>query len=145
GDCEACRTLLTDALAALGELLVPPGGRERLSLIRWLMSRASLPWNGSRGLDLVFSAIGAPALPDAEAPGAWLKAVEGLCCPSAARAEWSRSNPAGDYAASLSYVLAWLPVAGADSVIPGWVRHRFPEVSVIVRRLRGTPCGDPGC
>ena len=45
----------------------------------------------------------------------------------------------------LAYVLAWLSVAGGNSVIPPWVRHQFPETGEIVRRLRDTACTDPGC
>jgi ATP-dependent DNA helicase RecQ len=45
----------------------------------------------------------------------------------------------------MMYVIAWLPVAGGNSVVPGWVRHRFPDVSSVVRRLRCSPCGDSQC
>ncbi|HBH35942.1 MAG TPA: hypothetical protein DDW45_06125 [Gammaproteobacteria bacterium] len=46
---------------------------------------------------------------------------------------------------SAAYALAWLRVAGSNSIIPPWVRHRFPEVTTIVRRLRDKGCSDPGC
>ncbi len=45
----------------------------------------------------------------------------------------------------LAYALAWLSVAGANSVLPPWVRHQFPETGVMVKRLRDTPCDDPAC
>ena len=45
----------------------------------------------------------------------------------------------------LAYALAWISVAGGDSVMPPWVRHQFPEASRLVRRLRDTPCTDPAC
>ena len=45
----------------------------------------------------------------------------------------------------LAYALAWISVAGGDSVMPPWVRHQFPEASRLVRRLRDTPCSDPAC
>ena len=48
-------------------------------------------------------------------------------------------------AVSLAYVTAWLSVAGGNSVLPPWVRHRFPEVAPILHQLREHPCADPDC
>lgn len=45
----------------------------------------------------------------------------------------------------MAYALAWLSVAGGNSVMPPWVRHEFPEAPRIVRRLRDTRCEDPAC
>ena len=45
----------------------------------------------------------------------------------------------------LAYALAWLSVAGGNSVLPPWVRHQFPEAGRLVRRLRDRACADPGC
>jgi len=45
----------------------------------------------------------------------------------------------------LAYAMAWLSVAGGNSVMPPWVRHQFPEASLLVRCLRDTPCDDPEC
>jgi ATP-dependent DNA helicase RecQ len=45
----------------------------------------------------------------------------------------------------LAYAMAWLSVAGGNSVMPPWVRHQFPEAGQWVRKLRDTPCDDPGC
>ena len=36
----------------------------------------------------------------------------------------------------LAYALAWLSVAGGNSVMPPWVRHQFPDAGHLVRRLR---------
>ncbi|MEQ8993852.1 MAG: RecQ family ATP-dependent DNA helicase [Pseudomonadales bacterium] len=52
---------------------------------------------------------------------------------------------AGDHGWPLAYALAWLSVAGGNSVMPPWVRHQFPEAAALVRRLRDTPCDDAGC
>ncbi|HPE71368.1 MAG TPA: RecQ family ATP-dependent DNA helicase [Candidatus Competibacter sp.] len=46
---------------------------------------------------------------------------------------------------ALAYALAWLSVAGGNSVMPPWVRHQFPEAGLLVRRLRDTACDDPAC
>jgi ATP-dependent DNA helicase RecQ len=45
----------------------------------------------------------------------------------------------------LAYALAWLSVAGGNSVMPPWVRHHFPAAGEIVRRLRDTACAAPSC
>ena len=46
---------------------------------------------------------------------------------------------------ALAYALAWLSVAGGNSVMPPWVRHQFPQAGQLVRRLRDTACTDPAC
>lgn len=45
----------------------------------------------------------------------------------------------------LAYALAWLSVAGANSVIPPWVLKQFPLARQIVRQLRETSCERPEC
>ena len=45
----------------------------------------------------------------------------------------------------LAYALAWLSVAGGNSVMPPWVRHQFPEAGRLVRRLRDTACDSTAC
>lgn len=143
-DCESSLSILEDCLTEFGSMLRSPPAAERLGLMRWLLGRAALPWNGSLGFEKVFSELGAAAISSDEAAAAWARQVNGSACPEAARGEWARLSDPG-HGASLAYVLAWLPVAGSDSVLPGWVRHRFPETTSAIRRLRGTPCRDAGC
>ena len=45
----------------------------------------------------------------------------------------------------LAYALAWLSVAGGNSVLANWVRHQFPQARRIVEQLRDTACNDLGC
>lgn len=52
---------------------------------------------------------------------------------------------AGFDLAVLAYVVAWLSVAGGNSVLPPWVRHRFPHISVLLHALRENGCNDPLC
>ena len=52
---------------------------------------------------------------------------------------------AKSHAWSLAYALAWLSVAGSNSVMPPWVRHQFPDAGKLVRRLRDTACTSPDC
>jgi ATP-dependent DNA helicase RecQ len=46
---------------------------------------------------------------------------------------------------SLAYALAWLSVAGGNSVLPPWVLFQYPDTVALVRRLRDTACSDPAC
>jgi len=43
---------------------------------------------------------------------------------------------------AIAYVLAWLRVAGENSVMPPWVRFEYPSIVPLVRELRATPCKD---
>ena len=52
---------------------------------------------------------------------------------------------AGDVGWPLAYALAWLSVAGGNSVMPPWVRHQFPEAGRLVRELRDTACTAEDC
>ncbi len=45
----------------------------------------------------------------------------------------------------LAYAAAWLTVAGGNSVLPPWVRHRFPATADLLSALREVPCADPDC
>ena len=45
----------------------------------------------------------------------------------------------------LAYALAWLSVAGGNSVMPPWVRHQFPQAGLLIKKLRDTACDDPAC
>ena len=55
-----------------------------------------------------------------------------------------------DYAAHaakrpvLAYVLSWIMVSGGNSIIPPWVKHEFPGICNIIRKLRYS-CGDEAC
>jgi ATP-dependent DNA helicase RecQ len=97
---------------------------------------------GHDGFDAVFQYVRGAGLPDpTEArtairgllrDEACLEQVEAII-PDTARDGWP-----------LAYALAWISVAGGDSVMPPWVRHQFPEASPLVRRLRDKPCSNAG-
>jgi len=46
---------------------------------------------------------------------------------------------------AIAYVLAWLRVAGENSVMPPWVRMAYPDIVPLVRELRAAPCADAEC
>lgn len=45
----------------------------------------------------------------------------------------------------LAYALAWISVAGGESVMPPWVRMQFPDAARMVKRLRDTTCEATDC
>lgn len=46
---------------------------------------------------------------------------------------------------TLAYAVTWLRVAGSNSVLPPWVRHSFPDIVPLLRRLRDHPCDALDC
>jgi len=106
------------------------------------------PGSASRdanGLACMFERLGARELAgDQEALAVWKSLSRGKVCPRHNYGVSSYlSNPA--QCKALAYCLAWLQVAGGNSVLPPWVRHRFPDVVPILRQLRDVPCDDDAC
>ena len=99
--------------------------------------------DGGAGFDRVFSVIRRSLRPsDAEAYGAISRCLDGISCRTHGRAAMDDAARQGW---ELAYTLAWLSVAGGNSVMPPWVRHQFPGAGRLVRRLRDTACGDSDC
>ena len=80
--------------------------------------------------------------PDAEARAATNRRLAGVACVTYGREVLAEADKLGW---ALAYALAWLSVAGGNSVMPPWVRHQFPEAGELVRRLRDSACADPAC
>ena len=132
-DARLTLELFGDQLNALSE--VP---EDLLRAWHWLTSQA-----GSYGFDLVFRSIRGS---DRPAKTSAMSAIENRLSGSACRtaiASVIENVEAGGW--PLAYALAWLSVAGGNSVMPPWVRFQFPEAGRLVRRLRDTACVDPDC
>lgn len=80
-----------------------------------------------------------------EAQAAWQNATDGKVCKT------GQQRVINDYLADrewhkpLAYVLAWLRVAGGNSVLPPWVGLTFPKTRELIAMLRDVPCSDPDC
>lgn len=99
----------------------------------------------SAGFDAVFRHVRqAPPPSLIEAEQSILRLLSGRACHSGTRQLLQRlSNPQRSW--PTAYALSWILVAGGESVMPPWVRMTFPEAARIVRDLRDSACGDPGC
>lgn len=97
------------------------------------------------GFDAVFRYVRKRDAPDATTACAALKRLlQGQVCAMRLEQTLMRlSHPKNGW--PMAYALAWISVAGGDSVMPPWVRAQFPEAAAIVRHLRDTSCGQPDC
>jgi len=106
----------------------------------WLTTQS----DAAQGFDAFFQSIRQSPRPARDqALAAIAQCLAGKACPTHGREILGSVGQKNAW--SLAYTLAWLSVAGSNSVIAPWVRHQFPEVSAQVRKLRDTPCGDPHC
>ena len=114
---------------------------ELLTAWHWLSTPK--PKAADRGWDALFSWLRNAPRPDPSqgrrAIGAFL---EGRACAIQGRRIVAKANRLGW---DVSYVLAWLSVAGDNSLMPPWVRHRFPEAGRWVHRLRDLACTSSTC
>ena len=98
--------------------------------------------NGA-GFDMVFEYLRRSRRPsESEACDAIHTQLAGNACQTHAREVMADAVQLGW---SLAYALAWLSVSGGNSVMPPWVRHRFPKAGQLVRKLRDNACADTAC
>lgn len=97
------------------------------------------------GIDQGFAAMGAALPSPIEALKTLVRLTDGKVCRTHFRKVAFAQVPSRDGRVALAYVLAWLGVAGSHSVLPPWVRRRWPLVGEILRELRDHPCEDPKC
>ena len=117
---------------------VPP---DLLTAWHWLTTPE--PEGVDRALDDLFAEIRRSRRPsDGEARAAIGRRLDGVACATYGREVLVEADKPGW---ALAYALAWLSVAGGNSVMPPWVRHQFPEAGELVSRLRDTARADPAC
>ena len=104
----------------------------------WLTARSA---NGG-GFDAFFAELRTAPRPNAAAAHA---AMERRLAGDVCTAQANRAFAADGDGWPMAFALAWLSVAGGNSVMPPWVRHQFPAAGQLVKRLRDVPCEDPGC
>jgi ATP-dependent DNA helicase RecQ len=80
-----------------------------------------------------------------EVQAAWLRATEGKVCRVGQKQVIENCLPEVEWHKPLAYALAWLRVAGGNSVLPPWVNLSFPKTRELIATLRDVPCTDPDC
>ena len=98
------------------------------------------------GISAVFAALTDTIIASREeAAACFIEQAAGSLCSNAAQEVIPGLLADGRKRPAAAYCLAWLQVAGGNSVLPPWVRHRFPEIPAILKSLREIPCGRPDC
>ncbi|AMK77544.1 MULTISPECIES: RecQ family ATP-dependent DNA helicase [Methylomonas] len=103
------------------------------------------PENG-KGVANFFASLRAalrPSLIDVQA--AWRRATDGKVCRAGQQQVVNDYLPDPAWHKSLAYVLAWLRVAGGNSVLPPWVSLSFPKTRELIAALRDVPCDAAEC
>ena len=131
------------ALAVFGEQREALGNAAPGLLTAWHWLITPEPDGVDSALDEFFADLRDARRPaDSEARVAIGRRLKGAACTTHARELLTDTVTTGW---ALAYTLAWLSVAGSDSIMPPWVRHQFPEAGQLVRRLRDMACTDPVC
>ncbi len=97
------------------------------------------------GLREALSAMGADPIKAATAFNTFQQLVEDKACRTALAQVAINYLPSPEVRPVLAYAVAWLRVAGGNSVLPPWVRLQFPDVAPILRQVRDVPCKHPSC
>lgn len=103
------------------------------------------PENG-KGVANLFATLRRTLRPTlADTAAAWQRVTAGKVCITGQRQIVEHCLPDPAWHRPLAYALAWLRVAGGNSVLPPWVRLSFPKVREAISLLRDKPCPDQAC
>ncbi len=119
--------------------------RDALSFYRFCFDECSNSSRRYEGLKEVFTALGAARISDNDAFAIFQKHTQDRACETAVAMLACKYLALPDKRPALAYCLAWLKIAGHNSILPPWVRHRFHDVVPILRELRDVPCNSPSC
>ncbi len=97
------------------------------------------------GLQDALIAMGAEPIQASKAFDCFKQLTQGRVCSTAFNKVVLSYLPAPLKRPALAYCLAWLRVAGGNSVLPPWVRLQFHDVAPVLSQLRDIPCNKPEC
>jgi len=98
-----------------------------------------------KGLQEVLLSMGAEPIKASAAFDLLKSLTEGSVCKTAFSKAILSYLPNPMLRPALAYCLAWLRVAGGNSVLPPWVREQFHDVVPALRQLRDIPCQASDC
>ena len=100
---------------------------ELIDLHRYCFQGTMFNGFSGSGLSAVFSRLSTGAIADPEsALGSFIKQTSGKVCVSAVNKTIPSLLADDIKRPAVAFCLAWLQVAGGNSVLPPWVRYRFP-------------------
>ena len=142
-DARLSAAIFTDQWQSFSEMgtAVP----QLLSFYRYSFESSENSTFRGAGLAEVFATLGAEKLEIEEALEVLIKLIADKVCRTALRTVARQYLWDPHECVALSYCVAWLRVAGHNSVLPPWVRHQFPRTVPILKHLREVPCNDPAC
>ena len=136
-DARLALDLVVDQFVALAK--ANASQPQLVSLWHWLSTRSP----DGTAFDAFFVALRGQAAPqDVQARHFLMDFLIDKACSTSAR---QVTESAQDLGWSLAFSLAWLSVAGGNSVVPPWVGHQFPKVRETIRQLRDRSCNDLAC
>lgn len=133
-DCKLSRDLLEECWSLLGEW-----GRKHPGLLDVYRTC----FDGGTGV--FFEKLGGRRIWGWEIESRFTDLVGEKFCRSAARRRIGDLLDGEGTPPAIAYALAWLLVAGTESVLPRWVHHQFPHAGRLIRAIRSVPCGDRSC
>ncbi len=137
GDCRLARTLFEECWQLLRDQ-----GEARRGLLDVYRSCFGHPGSGIP--DQILAGLGGRRVRGDALLRRVLDLAEGKACPT----QMSRNLPrlVANVATrpAVAYALAWLSVAGTESVLPRWVHYKYSDAGEFIRAVRGTPCGRQG-
>ncbi|MCU0726752.1 MAG: DEAD/DEAH box helicase, partial [Planctomycetes bacterium] len=143
-DARLAASVFTDQWRELAR--VAAGEPRLLPLYAFAFTGVTLGGGSGDGLAAVFRRIsGEPGFDETAAGAAFVRVAVGRACAAAVPEVFRELAADPRRRPEISYLAAWLRVAGSKSVQPPWLRHRFPGLSDSVRRLRDSPCGRAEC
>lgn len=116
-------------------------GFDTVVLYRSFLQKNRKLWGTAAGL----GEMGVPALGKDELLEPFGSFAKNHACVRAVEELIDQINEGDLEQSVLAYVVAWLSVAGGNSVLPPWVRHQFPQISGILYKLREVSCGISTC
>ena len=138
-DAELAYELFLDETAALRQRV--SDHPDEVLCLHYLLA----PENG-KGTANFFATLRAALRPSlGEVQAAWRRATDGKVCRIGQQKVVDDLLAEPEWHKPLAYVLAWLRVAGGNSVLPTWVNISFPKTRSLIALLRDVPCTDPDC
>jgi ATP-dependent DNA helicase RecQ len=118
---------------------------EPLAFYRFCFENSDAEGGRWRGLCAVFDRLGVQPLELEDTQKILGNITHDKVCRSALRSVCKHYVWDPSECTALAYCVAWLRVSGHNSVLPPWVRGKFPTTVPILRQLREVPCNDPEC